>query len=77
MHNAAMSLYRAIVSEVHPNTKNVYVKIPHLLGASTSIAVANPSFSEYGWTWDPSVGDQVIVAVEGTEFDKVYLMAIL
>lgn len=77
MHNSSMSLYRAIVSEVHPSTKSVYVKIPHVLGATTSIAVSNPSISDHGWTWEPAVGDQVIVAVEGSEFDKVYLIAIL
>lgn len=77
MHDSSMSIYRAIVSEINPTTNNVYVKIPHVLGMSTSIAMHTPTLSNYGWTWDPAVGDQVIVAVEGTEFDKVYLMMIL
>lgn len=77
MYKADMSIYRAVISEINPTTKAIYVKIPHLLGPSTSIAVSIPTPSTYGWTWDPAVGDQVIVAVEGIEFDKVYLLSVI
>jgi phage baseplate assembly protein gpV len=77
MHKSEMSIYRAVISEVDSTKKTIYVRIPNVLGASTSIALAPPTASTYGWTWDPAVGDQVIVAVEGTEFDKVYLLSVI
>lgn len=77
MYKPEMSIYRAIVSNINTTTKTLYVKIPHVLGASESIAVHTPSYSQYGWTWDPAVGDQVLVAVEGSEFDKVYLLSVI
>lgn len=77
MYKSEMSVYRAIISSINTSTKTLYVKIPHVLGPSESIAVHTPTASQYGWTWDPTIGDQVLVAVEGTEFDKVYLLSVI
>lgn len=77
MYKSDMSIYRAIVSEINQTTQDVYVRIPHVLGPATSIALSRPTASNYGWTWEPAIGDQVIVAVEGLEFDKVYLLNII
>lgn len=77
MHKSEMSIYKAIVSEYNQSTMSVYVLIPHVLGPTTSVALSRPTVSNYGWTWEPSIGDQVIVAVEGAEFDKVYLLNII
>lgn len=77
MYKPEMSIYRAIVSEINPSSKTVYVKIPNVLGATVSIATVRPTEAIYGWTWDPEIGDQVLVAVEGLEFDKVYIIAVI
>lgn len=77
MYKPEMSVYRAVITSINTYDKTVYVKIPHVLGPSESIAVHTPTALQYGWTWDPAVGDQVIVAVEGSEFDKVYLLSVI
>lgn len=77
MFKPDMSVYRAVISEIDSTKSIIYVRIPHVLGPTTSIALAKPTASNYGWTWDPAVGDQVIVAVEGAEFDKVYLLSVI
>jgi hypothetical protein len=48
----------------------VYVKVPSLLGASEVIALHEPSISDY--RWPPPIGDQILVAVEGDNFNRVY-----
>lgn len=74
----SMDIYRALVIQSDPTTGNVYVKIPHVLGASESIALHVPSnIGEVNFIWTPSVGAQVLVAVEGTNFDKVYLISVI
>lgn len=77
MYKPDMSLYRAIVSNVNISKNSIYVKIPHVLGDQVSVSLQPPTANQYGWTWDPAIGDQVIVAVEGNEFDKVYLISII
>lgn len=77
MYKSDMSLYRAIISNINVSKNAIYVKIPHILGDQVSVEVYTPTASQYGWTWDPAVGDQVIVAVEGNELDKVYLISVI
>ena len=77
MSNQSLVMYRAVISEINSAKNTIYVKIPSVLGGNTSIALATPTASNYGWTWDPAIGDQVIVAVEGNEFDKVYLISVI
>lgn len=77
MYKEGMSIYRAVISEINTATKTIYVKIPNVLGPNTSIATVKPTPASYGWTWDPAVGDQVLVAVEGLEFDKVYVLSVI
>lgn len=77
MYKSDMSLYRAIISNINISKNTIYVKIPHILGDQVSVALQPPTASQYGWTWDPAVGDQVIVAVEGNELDKVYLISVI
>jgi len=77
MYKSDMSLYRAIISNINISKSTIYVKIPHILGDKVSVEVHAPTASQYGWTWDPAVGDQVIVAVEGNELDKVYLISVI
>lgn len=72
----SMDIYRALVVQSDPTTGNVYVKIPHVLGSSESIALHKPSDGQYT-TWAPSVNSQVLVAVEGNNFDKVYLISVI
>lgn len=71
-----MDVYRALVVQSDTTTGNVYVKIPHILGPSESIALHKPSNGQY-LTWAPPVDSQIIVAVEGNNFDKVYLLNVI
>lgn len=71
-----MDIYRALVIQSDPTTGNVYVKIPHVLGSSESISLHKPSDGQYT-TWAPAVNSQVLVAVEGNNFDKVYLISVI
>ena len=74
MHNnGSMGLYRALVVSANTVTGEVYVKIPSILGALESIALHTPTF--FSSSDLPSVGDQIIVAIEGDNFNKVYLVS--
>jgi hypothetical protein len=68
-----MGLYRALITSAISATGEVYVKIPSVLGASESIALHVPTF--FNESDIPSVGDQLIVAIEGDNFNKVYLVS--
>lgn len=73
-----MSVYRALVVSADDLGNNVYVKIPHVLGPSEVIALHTPANTEgVVFTWTPTVGAQVLVAVEGSNFDKVYLLSVI
>jgi len=72
-NNGSMGLHRALVISANTVTGEVYVKIPSVLGASESIALHVPTFFNESDT--PSVGDQLIVAIEGDNFNKVYLVS--
>lgn len=68
MHSSDITIHKAIVHNV--SNAGVYVKIPSLLGASEVIALHEPSISDY--RWPPTIGDQILVAVEGDNFNRVY-----
>jgi hypothetical protein len=68
MHSSDITIHKAIVHNV--SNAGVYVKIPSLLGASEVIALHEPSISDY--RWPPPIGDQILVAVEGDNFNRVY-----
>lgn len=72
-NNGSMGLYRALITSAISATGEVYVKIPSVLGASESIALHVPTF--FNESDIPSVGDQLIVAIEGDNFNKVYLVS--
>jgi hypothetical protein len=65
-----MTLHRALV--VRALDQEVYVKIPSILGANETISVYRPT--NVGADWPPADGDQLLVAVEGENFNKVYLV---
>lgn len=70
MRNSDITIHKAIVHNV--SSAGVYVRIPSLLGSSEIIALHEPSVSDY--KWPPTVGDQVLVAVEGDNFNRVYTL---
>jgi len=72
MYNG-MQMYRAIVTASSSTTGSIYVAIPSVLGANTSIAISTIGRSEKGNGWNvPDVGDQIIVAVEDDKFSNVF-----
>ena len=71
MPSSDITLHRALV--VRALDQEVLVKIPTVLGANESITLYKPV--GVGATWPPSEGDQVLVAVEGENFNKVYLVS--
>jgi hypothetical protein len=70
MPSSDMTLHRALV--VRALDQEVLVKIPTVLGANESITVHKPN--AIGDEWPPSEGDQLLVAVEGENFNKVYVV---
>lgn len=69
-----MKLYRAVVAASSPSTGAVYVSIPSVLGPTTTIGVSTIGRGPVGGVWAvPSVGDQVVVAVEDDKFSNLYL----
>jgi hypothetical protein len=68
-----MEMHRALVSSANSTTGEVYVKIPSVLGASESISLHIPTF--FNAAMIPSVGDQIVVAIEGDNFNKVYFVS--
>lgn len=71
MPSSDTTLHKAIVHNV--SDAGVYVKIPSLLGSSESIALYKPRLTND--SWPPSVGDQLLVAVEGDNFNRVYAIS--
>ena len=71
MPSSDISLYRALV--VRALDQEVHVKIPSILGANETITVHRPT--TVGSDWPPTEGDQIIVAIEGENFNKVYLIS--
>lgn len=71
MPSSDITLHRALVVRVSGN--DVYVKIPSVLGVSESIALHTPK--NPAANWPPVDGNQLIVAVEGENFNKVYAIA--
>jgi hypothetical protein len=70
-----MHIYRALVSYASSSTGEIQVKIPSVLGSGSAISVSKVGRSEVGGSWPvPSVGDQVIVAVEDDRFSSVYII---
>ena len=77
MHNnyTGMKLYRALVSYSSSTTGEIQVKVPSLLGESASLSISKVGRDSAGGSWPvPSIGDQVIVAVEDDRFSNVYLI---
>lgn len=70
MLNSDFTIHRALV--VRALAEEVLVKIPAILGANESIIIHKPKI--VGAEWPPAEGDQLLVAVEGDNFNKVYLI---
>jgi hypothetical protein len=70
MPNSDITLYRALV--IRSLDQEVHVKIPSILGANETITIHRPT--TVGASWPPDEGDQLIVAIEGENFNKVYLI---
>lgn len=68
-----ITVHRALV--VTSSSNSVYVKIPSLLGANESISLHIPSSATQSWF--PQEGEQILVGVEGDNFNKVYYIATL
>ena len=68
-----ITIHRALV--VTSSTSAVYIKIPSLLGANESISLHIPASATSGWF--PQEGDQILVGVEGENFNKVYYITTL
>lgn len=71
MPSSDITIHKAIVHNA--SDAGVYVKIPSLLGSSESIALYKPRLTNN--TWPPLVGDQLLVAVEGDNFNRVYIIS--
>lgn len=71
MPSSDITLHRALV--VRRSGNDIYVKIPSLLGATESIAVHTPKTPSANWP--PADNSQIIVAVEGENFNKVYAIS--
>lgn len=71
MPSSDITLHRALV--VRSLDQEVYVKIPSILGANETISVYRPT--NVGADWPPSEGAQLLVAIEGEHFNKVYLVS--
>ena len=71
MPSSDITIHRALV--VRSLATEVYVKIPMVLGANETITLHKPV--SVGADWPPSEGDQVLVAVEGENFNRVYLVS--
>jgi len=71
MPSSDITIHRALV--VRALETEVYVKIPTVLGANETITLHKPT--SVGADWPPSEGDQVLVAVEGEHFNRVYLVS--
>jgi len=71
MPSSDITIHRALV--VRSLDQEVYVKIPSILGANETITVYRPN--SVGADWPPSEGDQLLVAIEGEHFNKVYLIS--
>jgi hypothetical protein len=71
MPSSDITMHRALV--VRSLETEVYVKIPTVLGANETITLHKPT--SVGADWPPSEGDQVLVAVEGENFNRVYLVS--
>ena len=71
MPSSDMTLHRAVV--VRALDQEVLVKIPTVLGANESITLYKPV--SVAADWPPAEGDQLLVAVEGENFNRVYLVS--
>ena len=71
MPSSDITIHRALV--VRALETEVYVKIPTVLGANETITLHKPNSA--GADWPPSEGNQVLVAVEGENFNRVYLIS--
>jgi hypothetical protein len=71
MPSSDITMHRALV--VRSLATEVYVKIPTVLGANETITLYKPV--SVGADWPPSEGDQILVAVEGENFNRVYLVS--
>jgi hypothetical protein len=71
MPSSDITIHRALV--VRALDQEVYVKIPSILGSNETISMYRPT--SVGADWPPSEGDQLLVAVEGEHFNKVYLIS--
>lgn len=65
MRSSDVSIHRAVVHNASP--AGVYVKIPTVLGPMESVSLYFPSSYEAF-----TVGEQLLVAVEGENFNRVY-----
>jgi len=70
MLNSDITMHRALV--VRALAEEVFVKIPAILGANESITIHKPNVVSADWP--PAEGDQLLVAIEGDNFNKVYLI---
>ena len=70
MLNSDITMHRALV--VRSLAEEVLVKIPAILGANESITIHKPNVVSADWP--PAEGDQLLVAIEGDNFNKVYLI---
>ena len=70
-----MSIYRALVSYSSSSTGEIQVKIPSILGQSSSLSVSRVGRKKVGQSWPvPDVGDQVLVAIEDDRFSNIYII---
>jgi hypothetical protein len=70
MPSSDISLHRALV--VRSSSDHVFVKIPTLLGPNESIELYKPQNTAANWP--PAEGAQLIVCVEGANFNRVYML---
>lgn len=70
-----MNLYRALVAYSSNTTGDLHVCIPAVLGSDNVVPVSKIGRTPSGGMWSvPSVGSQVVVAVEDDRFSNVYLI---
>jgi phage baseplate assembly protein gpV len=74
MHCECHSLvYRALVTYANPQTGEIRVKIPAVIGNRTEISISRIGRHAYDGVWSvPTVGDQIVVSADDHNMTNVF-----
>jgi hypothetical protein len=74
MHCECHSLvYRALVTYANPQTGEIRVKIPSVIGNRTEVSISRITRAKYNGVWVvPNVGDQIVVSADDHNMTNVF-----